>query len=175
MTQITPTIIQKITPSARPSTLAVVCPQLNDTMAKYEINTPLRQAHFLAQIIHESGSFNYPEELASGIEYEGRKDLGNTEVGDGSRYKGRGYMQLTGRSNYAVYGKYIGVDLISNPVLVATDYACDVSGWFWSAHALNALADADNGKEITRRINGGFNGLDQRMMFLAKAKQALGA
>lgn len=97
----------------------------------YQINTPLRTAHLLAQIGHESMSLLYTEEIASGAAYEGRKDLGNVEKGDGMRFKGRGLIQLTGRNNYQSYGKYLSVDFLKkgNEQMIATTpkYALDVS------------------------------------------------
>ncbi|MFK5947346.1 MAG: glycoside hydrolase family 19 protein [Methylococcales bacterium] len=141
---------------------------------KYQLNTPLRMAHFLAQVGHESLSFVYTQELASGAAYEGRKDLGNIQKGDGTRFKGRGLMQLTGRDNYTSYGKYIKVDLLKsgNERLVATTpkYALDVSLWFWDNRKLNKYADSDNLKAITRRVNGGYNGLQDRGDYLERAK-----
>lgn len=170
---ITPDQLKKIAPYASAKSLAIYAPMLNTTMDNYFINTPLRICHFLAQVIHESGSFLYTVELASGSAYEYRADLGNTQKGDGPRFKGRGFIQLTGRANYDKYGKAIGVDLISNPDLVATTYPADVSGWFWDDHDINALADADNIKAVTRMINGGYNGLDDRESCLKLAKSVL--
>jgi putative chitinase len=142
------------------------------------INTPLRQAHFLAQLGHESASMRYTEEIASGQAYEGRADLGNTEPGDGVRFKGRGLIQITGRANYTAYGKARNKDYVTdpNPKLLATDpnVAADCSGWFWQTRSLNALADQDNVLEITRRINGGTNGLADRTSRLNLAKCLLG-
>ena len=158
---------------ASPQKIETYLPMLCDTMAKYHIDTPLRVSHFLAQIIHESGSFQYTVELDSGLGYEYRSDLGNTQKGDGPLYKGRGFIQLTGRSNYAHYGLYVGADLVAHPDLVATQYPADVSGWFWANHSLNALADSDNVNAITRMINGGYNGLQDRIFYLQKAKAVL--
>jgi putative chitinase len=147
-------------------------------MKQRSISTPLRQAHFLAQLGHESMSFVYSEELASGEAYEGREDLGNTQPGDGQRFKGRGLIQLTGRSNYEAYGEDKGRDFTSenNPSLIATDpgLAVDVSCWFWNNHNLNSLADADNVMGITHIINGGYNGIDDRKAYLRRAKFFLG-
>lgn len=143
---------------------------LNDTMQKYEINTPLRVQHFLAQIATESDGFNTAEEYASGKAYEGREDLGNVNKGDGVKYKGKGLMQLTGRENYRLYGNDIGVNLVNNPDLVKTKYYADVAGWYWSKKNLNKYADQDDIKTVTRKINGGYNGLDSRLKYLAKAK-----
>ena len=138
------------------------------------IDTPLRQAHFLAQVGHESGQLRYTEELASGKAYEGRRDLGNTQPGDGVRFKGRGLIQLTGRANYTAFGKFMGQDFVSgnNPLKLAQDptLAVAVAVWFWNTHNLNALADADDVLGCTKAINGGTNGLDDREMLLARAK-----
>lgn len=141
---------------------------------KYHINTPLRTAHFLAQVGHESLSLIYTKELASGAAYEGRLDLGNTEKGDGSRFKGRGLIQLTGRSNYASYGKHANLNLLQkgNEGLISSvpRYALDVSLWFWENKRLNLYADADNLMVITKRVNGGYSGLSDRQDYLDRAK-----
>jgi putative chitinase len=140
-------------------------------MQKGSINTPLRQAHFLAQLGHESGELRYTQELASGTAYEGRKDLGNTQPGDGMRFKGRGLIQLTGRANYTAFSKACGQDLLTHPELLAeTPLAVDVAVWFWAQHGLNALADKDDVVRITKRINGGTNGLADRQILLARTK-----
>lgn len=139
-----------------------------------DIVTPLRMAHFLAQLAHESGEFRFTEELASGDAYEGRADLGNTMPGDGRRFKGRGLIQLTGRNNYTRYGESRQKDFITgdNPKLLSSDpaTAVDVSCWFWVTHGLNAIADKDDVVKITRRINGGENGLADRKAKLVRAK-----
>lgn len=156
---------------------AVVKPYLillKNQLAAYEVNTPLRLAHFLAQLGHESFSFTHTEEIASGAAYEGRKDLGNTEKGDGIRFKGRGLLQLTGRQNYSDYGKFAGLDLLKagNEELIAItpSYALDVSLWFWQKRNLNSFADRDDLRGITRRVNGGYNGLPDRQNYLDRAK-----
>lgn len=147
---------------------------LNDTMVKYHIDTPLRQAHFLAQVGHESLGLVYTAEIASGLAYENRADLGNTEVGDGVRFKGRGFIELTGRSNYRMYGQDVGVDLEAEPKLLQKIPLCaDSAGWFWSEHDLNDYADKDNILIITRRINGGTNGIDDRKKRLIRCKSVL--
>lgn len=147
---------------------------LAEKMPANGIDTPLRVAHFLAQVGHESGELRYCEELASGDAYEGRKDLGNTQPGDGRRFKGRGLIQLTGRSNYIAYGKARGVDYTSDEgsKLIASDPepAVDVACWFWTTHNLNQLADKDDVTTITKRINGGLNGFDDRKAKLLRAK-----
>lgn len=144
-------------------------------MTRYGITTPLQMAHFIAQLGHESMSFLYTEELASGEAYEGRADLGNTQPGDGKRFKGRGLIQLTGRANYAAYSKYTGVDYVAKPTLLSTDpmVAVDVSCWFWKDRGVDKLAEMDDVKAVTKRINGGYNGLDDRMQNLRRAKAVL--
>ena len=157
-------------------------------MERYAINTPVRQKHFLAQILHESGHLRWREELASGAAYEGRKDLGNTRPGDGRRFKGRGLIQLTGRANYERYNAApvplsLGIDLLRWPEAVAyKDELCtDVSGWYWHNHDLNDLADSPSltetltCKAITKKINGGYNGLSERLMLTQRARVALAA
>lgn len=147
---------------------------LNEAMAEFGINTPAREACFIAQIAHESGSFRYVKEIASGAAYEGRKDLGNTQPGDGVRFKGRGLIQITGRSNYAACGKALGLDLIAHPELLEeTTAACRSAAWFWQTHGCNELADEGNFKAITRVINGGYNGLADRVAFLTSAQRVL--
>ncbi len=145
-------------------------------MKKYDITKPLRMAHFIAQIGHETASFRYAEEIADGSAYEGRVDLGNTEPGDGKRFKGRGLIQLTGRANYTRYSEHAGVDYVANPRKIATDpfIAVDVACWFWHVNRLNRLADKDDVKAVTKRINGGYNGLDDRNEYLVRAKAVLG-
>lgn len=138
------------------------------------LDTPLRLAHFVAQLVHESGSFHYMEEIASGQAYEGRTDLGNTLPGDGKRYKGRGPIQLTGRTNYRNYGRLAGIDFESHPELVATpSIGLMVGCMFWSQNGLNNLADNDNIEGITRRINGGLNGYEDRKAHLKRMKALL--
>lgn len=143
-------------------------------MREGDIDTPLRQAHFLAQVGHESGEFRYTEELASGKQYEGRKDLGNTQAGDGVRFKGRGLIQLTGRANYAAFGLYMGENFAAGAAMkrLATELSLAVQAavWFWNRHGLNTLADADDLVAITKKINGGLNGLEDRRRKLERAK-----
>lgn len=135
------------------------------------LDTGLRLAHFMGQCAHESGGFRYMEEIASGAAYEGRADLGNTQPGDGRRYKGRGPIQLTGRSNYRRVGRLIGIDLESNPEIVARPSIGLLVGCvYWDGRKLNAKADADDLLGLTRAINGGTNGLEDRKVRTAKAK-----
>jgi putative chitinase len=150
-------------------------PVLTQTLDKFEINSDLRAAHFLAQTCHESDGFCTTVEYASGDLYEGRPDLGNTEPGDGRRYKGRGLIQLTGRANYRRYGDLLNLDLVGNPDLAADPatsltIACE----YWREHGLNAFADRDDIEIITQRINGALGGLESRRSYLVRAKAALG-
>lgn len=143
-------------------------------MEEFEINSPVRQAAFLAQIGHESGQLRYSEEIASGEAYEDRADLGNTQVGDGKRYKGRGLIQITGRSNYAECGLALGIDLIEEPdLLQIPENACRSAAWFWKSHKLSELADAGNFERITRKINGGLTGQADRLVLWERAKEQL--
>jgi putative chitinase len=163
-----------IATEADPARVEELLPHLLQTMMQYDITTSLRQSHFLAQLIHESGSFNYVEEIDSGEYLEGRTDLGNIEPGDGPRYKGRGLIQITGRDNYAACGHDLGVDLISEPTrLTENELACLSAGWFWTKNGLNALADEDDEEMVCRTINGGLNGFEERQYFLAIAKGVL--
>jgi len=166
--------LKQIVPLASTKRLESFIKPLNDTMSRFDINTPLRIAAFIAQIAHESGSFVYVRELASGEAYEGRKDLGNTTVGDGVKYKGRGLIQITGRTNYASLSKFFGVDFVNNPILLeGEEYACLSAGWFWSGRSLNDLADKGDFLRITKKINGGTNGLKDRVDFYDRAKKVL--
>jgi len=149
---------------------------LTDAMVEYGINNRERMASFLAQILHESGMLRYTREIwgptPAQVRYEGRKDLGNTEPGDGKRFMGRGLMQVTGRNNYQRVGDALGVDLVSNPEQLETPVlAARSAGWFWKEHGLNELADAGKFETITRRINGGTNGLEDRERLLGIARK----
>jgi putative chitinase len=175
---------------------------LNETFAKYDINTPKRQACFIGQCMHESGGFRHLEEnlnysakalmntwpsrfpdmdtaekyehdpvkIASKV-YAGR--MGNTTPEDAGKYIGRGLIQLTGKENYANCGLGLGVDLLGHPDWLATPkYAALSAGWFWNKKGLNALADTMDVETMTKRINGGLTGLDDRK---AKINMALNA
>ena len=177
---------------------------LNETFEKYEINTPKRQACFIGQCMHESGGFkqlvenlNYsaralvatwpsrfpneeyaeeyakkPERIANKV-YSGR--MGNTEEGDGAKYIGRGLIQLTGKENYANCGLGIGVDLLGNPDWLSNpQYAALSAGWFWRKRGLNELADANDIETMTKRINGGNIGIEDRKAKIAMVSKYLG-
>ena len=143
-------------------------PALTEAMNDKYITVRLRQAAFLAQIGHESGSLVYTKELGGAsyfAKYDGRKDLGNTQPGDGARFCGRGLIQVTGRANYAKCSKSLFGDdrLLKNPELLEqAEWAAKSAAWFWSLHDLNTLADKDQFTAITRVINGGTNGLEDR-------------
>ena len=139
---------------------------LNDAMREGLI-TGARREMFLAQLGHESAGLKYMEEIASGEAYENRRDLGNTHVGDGKRFKGRGPIQLTGRANYRRFGKLLGLDLEGDPKVAAEpEVGFRVAVMYWTDRNLNALADANDYRQITRRINGGYNGWEDRCNWL---------
>lgn len=138
---------------------------LNNTLTTFDINTPARIAHFMSQCGHESGLGMYTKELASGTAYEGRMDLGNTQDGDGPRYKGAGYIQLTGRTNYLRFANFIGdPDIMQGVDYVAAKYPWSSAGFWWANAGMNALIDTDaTVEQVTRRVNGGYNGLQDRL------------
>jgi len=149
-------------------------PFIQQAMQEFGITSYLRETAFLAQLAHESGELRYMEEIASGAAYEGRKDLGNTQPGDGRRYKGRGPIQLTGRANYTKYGQLLGLDLVNNPTIAATkEVGFRIAGQFWKLNGLNELADQQKFETITRRINGGINGLPDRIKYYERAKKVM--
>ncbi len=132
-------------------------------MSRAGIVDPTERAMFLAQMAHESGNFRYDEEIASGEAYEGRSDLGNNQPGDGVRYKGRGYIQLTGRANYRDYGNRLGVDLENNPDLAKDpNIAADIAIAYWQQRVDRNAARAGDVRTVTKNINGGLNGLADR-------------
>jgi putative chitinase len=173
---LTPEQLLAVMPRLNAARAAELLPLLVAAMREADITTPRRMAAWLAQLAHESGELRYWEELASGEAYEGRRDLGNTQPGDGRRYKGRGPIQLTGRANYRAAGNALGLPLEERPELAAGPaVGFRVAAWFWRTRELNELADAGNFEAVTRRINGGLNGLADRERYHARAKAALGA
>lgn len=170
----TPELLLKIMPFAGERAELFAVP-LAAAMAEFEITGARREAAFIAQIAHESGSLRYTAEIADGSAYEARLDLGNTQRGDGARYKGRGLIQVTGRANYASCGQALGIDAIGSPELLQSPAAaCRSAGWFWKTRGLNALADADAFGAITKKINGGYTGLDDRIQHWLRARKVLG-
>jgi putative chitinase len=148
-------------------------PLLSDAMARFGIDTDEEIAEFLAQVSHESAEAHYLEEIASGEAYEGRKDLGNTEPGDGVKFKGHGLIQCTGRKNHLLMGMLLGLDLITNPrLLCEPKNACDSAAAFWWNHHLDDFALKKDFVGETKVINGGTNGLADRQQYLALAYKA---
>lgn len=171
--------LQQVMPHAGTKLDAFLSP-INDAMATYDISTPLRIAAFLAQAAHESGELQFTQELASGKEYDGRKCLGNDDLDgqeDGVAFKGRGLLQVTGRNNYrdcsmALFGDF---RLFEQPqMLEEPRWACMSAGWFWSVNKLNQLADQQDMRGITKRINGGYNGMESRLTYYKAALDAMG-
>ncbi len=153
---------------------------LNSTFLKYDIESPLRMCHFLAQVLHESGAFQYSAEIWGNTPaqqaYDTRTDLGNTPEhdGDGYKYRGRGWIQVTGKTNYRLVSQELGKDFVKTPDLLATEpYDGLSAGWYWNKRKLNAFADLDDILSITKKVNGGYNGLNERKMWLVKTKQVL--
>lgn len=147
---------------------------LNEAMDEFGIHTMERKRSFLAQIAHESGQLHYLQEIASGIRYEGRKDLGNTQPGDGVKFKGRGLIQITGRANYTACMLALDIDCVEHPELLEQPrHAARSAGWFWKTHGLNELADLGDQVKVTKRINGGTNGLAERLAFFAAASRVI--
>ncbi len=173
--------------------------ELPDILEKFNINSKLRLAHFLAQCAHESANFtivrenlNYsvagllktfpkyfktkeyailyarrPEKIANCV-YADRMGNGAEISGNGWKYRGRGYIQLTGKDNYISFGRYVGRELITNPDLVATDYPLLSAAYFWHSKNLNVLADLNDLTGVTRKVNGGSNGLKDRQVYFEK-------
>ena len=159
---------------AKESLVTTYAPLLSKYMCEYEINNLYRKSAFLATIIHESGSFNYTKEIASGMAYEGRKNLGNIYSGDGVRYKGRGLIQITGRTNYQLVSDAFGVDFIANPELLEQpEWATAVSAFWWQNAGLNEIADTKDFRRVTRRVNGGYNGMSDRQKWYDRALKVL--
>ncbi len=198
--------LKEIMPQATAENIEKYLAPLNNGMPDFEINTPLRAAHFIAQVAHESGSFRYsvenlnysakalravfgkyfptnelaeeyarkPEKIANRV-YGNRMGNGDEASGDGWKYRGRGLIQLTGCDNYRRCSEGIGLNLAEDPDQVSDNPVVSVKavGWYWQTNNLNRYADADDIKGITRRINGGLNGLEDRMEFLERAKHVL--
>ena len=179
--------LQRIMPSATPASIANFIGPLNATMDEFGITTPKRQAAFLAQLAHESGSLRYVEEIASGAAYDNRADLGNMTpeaialaelagTTPGRHYKGRGLIQITGFDNYLACSRALLRDdaLVKNPAMLErADLACRSAGWYWDSRRLNAFADAGAFETITRKINGGLNGQADRLAHYQRALSVL--
>lgn len=192
---VTEQIIAAAVPNSIPRIRALIAELFNKYAVPAGINTAERAAAFIAQVAHESGSFRYVREIASGEAYEGRKDLGNVVPGDGKKYKGRGYIQITGRNNYRACSLALFGDdrLLRNPELLETpENAMRSAVWFWNTRSLSIYADKPRSwvtvvrrgtarqatynkfQYITYRINGGQNGYADRLNLYTKARRALG-
>lgn len=173
--------LKKIYPNSTEKNRQKYLSYLNYYAVMYEVNTFERWCAFLAQIGHESGQLQYVEELASGEAYEGRKDLGNTQKGDGKRYKGRGLIQITGRANYQrltdeMRGLAMGVDFVEQPELLKEpEYAVLSAFWYWDVNKLNRYATLkeEDFRKLTKAINGGYNGYADRVAIWNRAKEVL--
>lgn len=189
MEQINKTILKKICLHITDKNLETYTPLLNEAFKRYEIDTNERIACFLSQIIHESGSFRYVKEIASGKAYEGRLDLGNTQAGDGVKFKGRGLIQTTGRSNYRAVSIFLFDDLrlLDNPeILEEPKYALESACYYWKSRNLNFICDKPDDWRImhkdksrnkfewlTIKINGGLNGYKDRLHYYNLARTVL--
>jgi len=149
--------------------------ELNQCLKKFNITTPARIEHFLAQTAHESGGGRYVKEIASGEDYNGREDLGNTQPGDGPKYKGAGYLQTTGRANYQRLADYIKDPRVMEGVdYVSTHYPFTAAGFWWQDNNMNALCDQNpTVAQVTKRVNGGYNGLQDREDYYNRAKKVI--
>jgi putative chitinase len=174
--------LRRIMPNLAAAKAESLLPYLNAAMAEFGIDTLLRTAAFAAQLAHESGEFRWMEEIwgptSAQKRYEPQTDLskrlGNIEAGDGLRFKGRGPIQLTGRANYSRFGELLGLELIDAPAQAAApEVAFRIAALFWKSRGLNELAEAGDFREVTRRINGGFNGLEDRLGYYERAKSVL--
>lgn len=156
---------------------------LNETMEKYEINTPLRQAAWLANVALETGELKWIKELWGPTEQQKKYDtdpglmaqLGNTEPGDGFRFRGRGLPQLTGRGLYTQYAAARDIDCVKHPELLELpQYAADVGGWFWrDVKRMNPIADAGEFRVVVKKWNGGYTHWDKRRGYYAAALAVL--
>lgn len=167
---ITEKLLIEILPASK-KVASIVAQVFNENSCTFEINNPKRVAAFIAQTAWESNSFTALREYASGSAYEGRKDLGNIFQGDGKKFKGRGYIQITGRSNYRSVSKFLFGDerLLDNPDLLATPKNSMLSAmWYWQSRNLNHYADLQYYETITKRINGGLNHFAERITIYNK-------
>jgi len=190
MKQITESMLRAIAPKlsnkhpekARQSyILREMAEVINELMVQFEVNTIARQTYFLAQTCHEAAGFRTTVEYASGRAYEGRRDLGNTQKGDGKKFRGHGIIQTTGRANHAEFTEWCRKlypdcpDFEQNPELLAEfPWAILSAFWYWETRNLNEFADRGDFKGATKRINGGYNGMADRRKYLARAEAVLG-
>lgn len=162
-------------PNATNQNLDAFLDPINEACEIYSIKTPERITNFIPQIAHESGELKYTTEIASGKAYEGRKDLGNTQPGDGVKFKGRGLIQVTGRANYAKVSADLKTDFVATPsFLCMPKWAALSAAWYWNSRNLNYFADHAEFKKLTKKINGGYNGYAQRVAYWILARKAFG-
>jgi predicted chitinase len=174
--------LKEIMPDLHEAKRAEYLPHLIEAMNDHDINTELRIAAFLAQIAHESVELKFMAEMWGPTDQQKKyephttvsKELGNTEKGDGFKFRGRGAIQITGRSNYKEFSKIIGIDLLNDPDLAEKpEHAFKIACAFWQMHGLNELADGGDFRSITHKINGGFTGLADRERYYDRALKAL--
>lgn len=162
----------KFAPRGNRAILQGLVSPLNRYLPEYDIEQPNRIWHFMGQSYVETDQFKTLHEYANGKAYEGRKDLGNINPGDGPKYKGRGIFQCTGRANYEAYGRKLGIDLVNNPELAAQpEISVRIACEYWKAKGLSGWADRNDAVMITKRINGGKNALAERIAATERARQ----
>jgi len=167
---IDPDALRHVCPNLGPDEAGRIADALGEAFRRFEITTPRRAAMAVAQWAHESDHFRTATEYASGEAYEGRRDLGNTRPGDGRRFKGRGRIQITGRANYERVAKGLKIDCVNRPELLASPpYSELASGFWWADAGCNAICDRDDFLALTKRINGGTNGLAERQRLYQRA------
>jgi putative chitinase len=168
--------LRAIMPKLEADRAGTILTPLAKAMKEFDISSPKRRAAFLAQAAYESSELRHQEENFTNLDaYENRADLGNTKPGDGKKYKGRGPLMLTGRSNYKAAGQALKLDLEAHPELVSQpEIGCRVAAWYWKSQGLNELADRGDFRGITQHMHGDFVGLDARQKFYRQAKQVLG-
>jgi putative chitinase len=173
MSGVSPDALRRVCPNLRAGEAQRIARGLTTAFERFGITTRLRAAAAVAQFAHESDAFRTSTEYASGVAYEGRHDLGNILPGDGPRFRGRGRIMVTGRANYSAVGRALGIDLQRHPERLAESPWSELgSAWWWKQHGCNELADRGwrGWVALTRRINGGTNGLASRTVFYRRAR-----
>ena len=169
---ISPAALRHVCPNLSKAEAERIAGGLGEAFHRYGIDSERRATMAVAQWAHESDRFRASEEYASGAAYEGRRDLGNVRAGDGSRFKGRGRIMITGRANYAAVAKALDLDCVNRPeILAQCPHSELASGHWWDAHGCNAFCDRNDFEGLTRRINGGLNGYQDRCRLLARARE----
>lgn len=164
--------VRHVAPHLTKAQAKAVADALGPAFKQFGITTRQRAVFAVAQMAHESAGFRTTTEFASGAAYEGRRDLGNVVPGDGVRFKGRGYIQITGRSNYVAVSEALGHNFVARPTdLAKPKWAAKASCWWWRNAGCNAFCDRGDFIGLTKRINGGLNGLADRQMYLRRARR----